>query len=541
MKVRYKLSLLIIGLMLVGCLYITQSYALWIITEEQTNENEMDVGCFSIGFSEQSESIKLDNTYPVNDSIGLSTNPYTFTITNTCTINNNYVLTLNTLSTNTLDASKIKYALYKSSEEKPNVGSKLSRINTDLENLMVENLGTSYILDTGVLSGGTKVDGVVNNGEEVTYNLYLWIDDIAGNEVEGQTFEASINVINAATESNDIGEVYGSAVAKCGAEGKDAVTCMKENANLDTINLAYDGKESLGEELGTDDNNLRYIGSNPNNYVSFNGEKWRIIGVMNNLRSEQEDGSEITGSHLKIIRQDGIAGQKDFGNYSWDYGKEVIENNWVKSSLKNMLNGIYYESGIGDCYTAQNEIGNKNTCNFSGSETDLPKGIDLNFREMIDNEIIWSLGGYNSVGINSKNIYINERGTAVYNQEYPNEWTKENDSNYHNGIGLIYPSDYGYAVGGNVRKTCLNLNIYDYYTESCSLNDWLKPNKDYQWLLTSNSSHSGRSYNIFSSGYVSHTGSIDYAFGVWPTLYLKSNVKIINGNGTIDNPFILES
>ena len=541
MKVRYKLSLLIIGLMLVGCLYITQSYALWIITEEQTNENEMDVGCFSIGFSEQSESIKLDNTYPVNDSIGLSTNPYTFTITNTCTINNNYVLTLNTLSTNTLDASKIKYALYKSSEEKPNVGSKLSRINTDLENLMVENLGTSYILDTGVLSGGTKVDGVVNNGEEVTYNLYLWIDDIAGNEVEGQTFEASINVINAATESNDIGEVYGSAVAKCGAEGKDAVTCMKENANLDTINLAYDGKESLGEELGTDDNNLRYIGSNPNNYVLFNGEKWRIIGVMNNIRSEQEDGSEITGSHLKIIRQDGIAGQKDFGNYSWDYGKEVIENNWVKSSLKNMLNGIYYESGIGDCYTAQNEIGNKNTCNFSGSETDLPKGIDLNFREMIDNEIIWSLGGYNSVGINSKNIYINERGTAVYNQEYPNEWTKENDSNYHNGIGLIYPSDYGYAVGGNVRKTCLNLNIYDYYTESCSLNDWLKPNKDYQWLLTSNSSHSGRSYNIFSSGYVSHTGSIDYAFGVWPTLYLKSNVKIINGNGTIDNPFILES
>ena len=170
--------------------------------EEQTNNNEMEIGCFSIGFSEQSESIKLDNTYPVNDSIGLNTNPYIFTIKNTCTINNNYILTLNTLSTNTLDASKIKYALYKSTEEKPTVGSKLSRINNDLENIMVENLGTSYIIDTGVLSGGTKVDGVVNNGEEVTYNLYLWIDDIAGNEVEGQTFEASINVINSAMDSS---------------------------------------------------------------------------------------------------------------------------------------------------------------------------------------------------------------------------------------------------------------------------------------------------------------------------------------------------
>ena len=91
MKLRYKLSLLLIGLMLMGCLYVTQSYALWIVTEEQKNQNEMEVGCFSIGFSEQSESIKLDNTYPMNDSLGLSSDPYTFTITNTCTINNNYV------------------------------------------------------------------------------------------------------------------------------------------------------------------------------------------------------------------------------------------------------------------------------------------------------------------------------------------------------------------------------------------------------------------------------------------------------------------
>lgn len=38
----------------------------------------------------------------------------------------------------------------------------------------------------------------------------------------------------------------------------------------------------------TADNNLRYIGADPNNYVSFNGELWRIIGVMNNI----DDGTE---------------------------------------------------------------------------------------------------------------------------------------------------------------------------------------------------------------------------------------------------------
>ncbi len=200
MKARYKISLLLIGLMLIGCIYITQSYALWIVREEQTNENEVEVGCFSVGFTEKSESINLNNTYPMNDSLGLSSSPYTFTITNTCTINNSYVLTLNTISTNTLDVSNIKYALHKSTEAKPEVGSKLTNINQDTKNLNVNNLGTSYILDSGVLPGGTKVGEQVSGGGEVTYNLYLWIDDIAGNEVEGQTFEASINVTSVAVE-----------------------------------------------------------------------------------------------------------------------------------------------------------------------------------------------------------------------------------------------------------------------------------------------------------------------------------------------------
>ena len=518
MKVRYKLSLLIIGLMLVGCLYITQSYALWIITEEQTNENEMDVGCFSIGFSEQSESIKLDNTYPVNDSIGLSTNPYTFTITNTCTINNNYVLTLNTLSTNTLDASKIKYALYKSSEEKPNVGSKLSRINTDLENLMVENLGTSYILDTGVLSGGTKVDGVVNNGEEVTYNLYLWIDDIAGNEVEGQTFEASINVINAATESNDIGEVYGSAVAKCGAEGKDAVTCMKENANLDTINLAYDGKEVLGEELGTDDNNLRYIGSNPNNYIDIgdrdsegNPILWQIIGVMNNVTevSEDESKSQTVGSHMKIIRKDSI------GNFSWDNNSR---NDWNFSDLQQILNnGAYWEKIKGECPTNGETI----VCDFKDT------GLNLDAKAYISNVIYTnsSLGG----------------GGFIPNYFYENE--HKNNMNWIGKIGLMYVSDYGFATSGgsNVKRdTCLNRNLRSWSEEislECVENDWLYEKGITQWTINPRLTDGTMFVNY--DGCVSYVTPPISQLSVKPVLYLKSNVKITNGNGTTDNPFTL--
>ena len=560
MKLRYKLSLLIIGLMLVGCLFVTQSYALWIMTEEQTNENEMEVGCFSIGFSEQSESIKLDNTYPVNDSIGLSTNPYTFTITNTCTINNNYVLTLNTLSTNTLDASKIKYALYKSTEEKPNVGSKLSRINNDLENLMVENLGTSYIIDTGVLTGGTKVDGVVNNGEEVTYNLYLWIDDIAGNEVEGQSFEASINVINAATESNDIGEAYGSAVAKCGAEGKDAVTCMKESANLDTINLAYDGKESLGEELGTDDNNLRYIGSNPNNYIDIGDRDaegqpilWRIIGVMNNITSL--DNGEHQESLLKIMRSDSI------GGYSWDTSTSDVNggygvNEWSQADIMKLLNpndvyidkptigaSLYWNRGSGSCYYGQNEVANP--CNFTSN------GISEEANKKIA-KVKWNTGTTETINdfnkINSRYLYESERSSHDGKENcLSNSGNFCNDNidrtTLWNGyIGLMYPSDYGYAVGGTARNDCVNKSLHDYNNGICSENDWLKPNSGISWTMTpvAYSSHAIFVYAINSLGSIQYI-DVYAGYSEYPVAYLKSNTKIISGNGIIDNPFILEN
>ena len=67
-------------------------------------------------------------------------------------------------------------------------------------------------------------------------------------------------------------------------------TCDGSNILSDNSSLACDG---------TTDNNLRFIGQNPNNYVSFNGQKWRIIGFMNNIK---QDSSDTTGeTRIKIV------------------------------------------------------------------------------------------------------------------------------------------------------------------------------------------------------------------------------------------------
>ncbi len=60
------------------------------------------------------------------------------------------------------------------------------------------------------------------------------------------------------------------------------------------------------DEIIKDYSGIRYIGKNPNNYVQFNGELWRIIGVMKDI--ENADGTKE--DKVKLIRSESI------GSYS---------------------------------------------------------------------------------------------------------------------------------------------------------------------------------------------------------------------------------
>ena len=74
------------------------------------------------------------------------------------------------------------------------------------------------------------------------------------------------------------------------------------------------------------------MGANPNNYVRFNNELWRIIGVFNNI----DNGSGTKETRIKLIRDEsyntGIAWNTD------------NVNDWTTGSLQQELNGTYLES-----------------------------------------------------------------------------------------------------------------------------------------------------------------------------------------------------
>ena len=501
MKLKYKILMAIIAVAVGLCLMIYQSYALWVVTLSG-QENIVEVGCFNIEFIENTSSIALSNSYPVSDEKGMSGEAYSFTITNKCTVDSAYQVTLNTLNANTMGDDKVKYVIYKDGESKPSTGSLVNSapINADKGNITVTDLKESYIIASGELKGASEENGT---GESHTYNVYLWIDENAGNEVENTRFEASINIVNAST--------------KIGPTAAETIEALAE-ANPDQ--LVYDG---------TVDNNLRYIGANPNNYVSFNGELWRIIGVFNNI----DDGTGNKETRLKIIRNEPI------GKYSWDNkasgtGSSISNlgsNDWSDSALQQVLNsGAYYNRTSGECpYGGK---GATTSCDFSNN------GLTEEAKSMISNAK-WNLGGTanytsSSNGLTS-HFYGYERGTTVYSGR-PTEWIGQ--------IGLMYPSDYGYATSGGSttsREECLAKELYSWSSSSysdCKNNDWLYDSNLNQWAITPYSDDSINVFSVRSAGYAGNA-SAPRPNAVRPVLYLDSMVKITGGTGTSSDPYTL--
>ena len=244
------------------------------------------------------------------------------------------------------------------------------------------------------------------------------------------------------------------------------------------------------------DGNVRYMGANPNNYVSFNEELWRIIGVFD-VASTYGGPTE---KRLKIIRNDSI------GNMAWDSGNV---NDWTQASLQEYLNGDYYNSIDS---VSQNLIG----------------------------DTYWNLGGTASYTSASNGLpshfYGYERGTTVYSG-HSSYWIGK--------IGLMYPSDYGYATSGGTttdRSSCLaeemfNWAIWSSYSD-CVNNDYLYYSSSSPWTITPNSGISNSVFLVNNSGYLNYTFAFN-SISVSPVLYLKSTVEITGGEGTSENPYTL--
>ena len=124
----------------------------------------------------------MENTFPITDEEGMKTSPYTFTITNTCNTFLSYEVILGMTNETTLKSEYIAAVLDTSAIETLN----------NYESTEVEGYKEARILRTGSLS----------SGDEVSYNLRLWMDEdvLATEDAMNKTFASK--VIVRATVSN---------------------------------------------------------------------------------------------------------------------------------------------------------------------------------------------------------------------------------------------------------------------------------------------------------------------------------------------------
>lgn len=181
MNKKYRISLIIITLMLVCTIFVATSYALWSITAVQNDTNIVATGCFNATLT-NNNPIALSNSYPITEAAGLETTPYTFTITNTCSIAASYEVTLESLAATTLGEEYLRVSLDK----------QMSSLYSGLEN------ATTYFDSSK--SAKQLTNGKLGAGESATFDLRLWLDyEATQATTANKTFESKIIVINTAT------------------------------------------------------------------------------------------------------------------------------------------------------------------------------------------------------------------------------------------------------------------------------------------------------------------------------------------------------
>ena len=280
----------------------------------------------------------------------------------------------------------------------------------------------------------------------------------------------------------------------------------------------------------------RYYGPSPNNYICLDMEGqstcpdkhlYRIIG---SIYEEKENTNRI-----KVIKATPLT-DGTTKLFSWDNkvnnGSRSYDNIWAAitsgnysnsltsgSELMKLLNSGAWWNGTSSSYH-NNNSNMATTVNFTNYKlSDKVKSYISTSR--------YYLGGYSTSEATTSAMYGYERGTLRYNTDRPLYW-----DGY---VGLMYPSDYGYAAG----KSCGEGHKLYNYNRSCGSKDWLLNSSHWQWLMSPYSGSSDIAFDVYLAGDVYAYTKTNIAYVVSPVFYLNSSASISEGEGTLNAPYIL--
>ena len=530
---KNKKVLTVIALVLLMLITVAVTYAAFNYMGAGQTLNTLTTGTVTMTYNEATNGISITNALPVDDCTGeKSTDMFDFTMSIEMKgdFKISYEVTAEKDESSTLSDDDVRIYLERSEDETSYVP--VSGPNSYTMIRDTDEFGASsneMILDVGT----------VTKSVDYKYRLRMWLSKNAEVTGDSKFYTIKVNVygkdgsydataynrdelLNEDTKdecSSDITSIDSTPKPikdYCEIEAnKDSDTCKDTPTTGSTTptNCSTDEIGNTGTAYDcTVDNNLRYIGNNSNNYVSFNNELWRIMGWMNNI--DDETGKKET--RIKLVKN-GYA-------YTGTAFDSNNSNDYSTSTLKTTLNGTYYN------------------------------GLTTDAKNMIE-DAVWNIGGFAptfnaSTGSNAANFYAAERSSTVYSG-HATTWTGK--------VGLMYPSDYLYATSDSSsvsRATCLstsaygtNSNWYNWTGTSgdsrnggpCAQNDYLFDSGYWQWTITPSSGNSFYVFLVHIRGYVDSLSAYhtDVNNGVRPAVFLKSSISISGGSGTASDPYTL--
>ena len=484
MKRKIAMLLTLLG---VTSIVIGTTFAIYENTINTNKNHIIKTGVVNFTLTESTNGIVLNNLQELTDYEGMAQEEYyEFTIKNTGDTKTDYEISLvdkpNSSYTGTiLNEKYIKVGLLKNNSEEIIVN--LKEVNRLIDKVTLD------------------IDKSAN------YKLRLWLDlkDITDEGKEALVGQK----IFLALKINGIQNMENITIA---ADKLIALTNNKDNSGLYTITHEADNTLQIG--TNEDITEYRYRGASPKNYVIFNNEVWRILGVF-----PTDDGTGKIENRIKLIRNESI------GSYAWNSNDEKPSNAWVR----------------------RYNTGNDATLNVYLNNTYI-NTLTNNSKNMIS-DVKYYLGGHGGGNYkNAQEMYSYERkisGDNFYTNGFKTNWLGK--------IALMYASDYGYA-SSNCETNIFVETASDGFPPATSTKDirvcndtnWLYNIKVNEWLLDHSPRSDDSTYSIYLF-YIAGQGYIDcrYSTYAWsklnvrPTLYLKSDVKITGGDGTSTNPYTL--
>ena len=431
----------------------------------------------SLRLVEGNKDIVLDNT-PMSDADGKAqTTYYDFTVEGTSNVVMDlkyYIYLSPKKDGNTVDSKYVKLYLTKVENNNETVVVDVASIDS------LEGFLPNKLISTQTFNFTTNTKTIKTS----TYRLRAWLSQNAVLQEETNP------IVDKTDDGVNISGMSDGYQFNIGVTTDYAYPLEVGKGGLEEITHTIDNTLQVDNKFATE---YRYRGGDSvvKNYVTFNNEVWRIIGII-----PTEDTSGNVENRIKIIRDTSI------GNKYWN---ENGTNDWTTATLNTYLNNDYYNTLSSD---AQNMIGTTK----------------------------YYLGGYKDSKMTSDVMWKYERKneankTGYY---YGTNPIMQNDTS--KKIALMYASDYGYAAS----KECTS-NLYDYNASaSCkTTNNWLDKSQ-YEWLLPQYSDFSIDAFIVRSSGYVFSKDNVYLSENaVRPVLYLSSNVKISGGEGTSQKPYQL--